>query len=747
MADEEHDKLCNILPSYSMYNSLYHVAGTSDDEDDTHDFQHPPVYLRESTPAPSRPLSPTIPQTPFEHLVTNTPLMSPMQLRSTSPVRGDGNGDVVANENLSRWQDTILDNVNRLQNLLQSSNPCAKAVDIQVHFTRELCELGKQPTIIDPCQFEYNKGDFLNGFIMITNRGERPIPFDMFYVVFEGLVRVHSREDEKVDTFLTMFDFSASFNSACINRLVTDANNPYLFAYMVDPIDGSHLSFMEDRLIHPGRLYKRFFTFKLPHSLLDTKCMNDIGDHVHLPPTFGNSPLVPMLGNKNGRPVMPRMMSAPHTPKGRPPLIRNASGAVDSAGTQLPSVKDFAGGNVSISYGVLARFIGRKRKYGIPNDLVPHSAKVVNSRGDEYVIFKEQTSYMRVIQRSEALTISNFKIKQAISTQQLNNITSRVNDVVVGLQELDNLGNSSPSLDLLPQVSAELTKLRQLYGAAGVLPAVHRSYQEEVNIVTKLMGFGKKRKPFGTLRVVNPLPMVKIDYIPPPNHRMRDRDTDHDLWQFELPVHLWFLQSGSNRLPEVKDVSVFLKVQTYLTRQYPVSMEFGHPNLVDVQQHARKLTQDLKRAQSTNSAQFSIDKELISDVWGLSELEIKEHDLFLKLPLVKHINSLEWLAASSGQVTPSPGSAEFHKVVKIPIDLTQAQLTPLAVPTNVPSYDRFCLIPSFQLCFVGRYYYLAVVFVVGGESFEVRVPVVVNKPNHETLWQEYKQYLLKQQQT
>lgn len=210
-----------------MYNSLYKAEDNTDsDSDDV--YQLPPVYLREDTPAMGTSVMPT------------PVIASPVMLPAMTPQRGvaynvDGSlaasvaarlqqgrrdrPNVVANENLSRWRQTMLDNIHRLENLLQTTNPHAQAISMEVHFTRDLCELGKEPIIIDPSVFEYNKGDFLNGYITIENKLNKPIPFDMFYVVFEGTVRIKGNSGEtKVDNFLTMFDFSASFNAAQINR-------------------------------------------------------------------------------------------------------------------------------------------------------------------------------------------------------------------------------------------------------------------------------------------------------------------------------------------------------------------------------------------------------------------------------------------------------------------------------------------------------------------------------------------------
>ncbi|MCH0628882.1 hypothetical protein JNB11_02720 [Kocuria palustris] len=738
MTDEENNRLCSILPSYHMYNSLYKTEDNTDsDSDDV--YQLPPVYLREDTPA----MGTSVMATPVAATPAMLPIMTP-QLGITYNVDGSlaasvaarlqqgrrERPNVVANENLSRWRQTMLDNVHRLENLLQTSNPHAQAISMEVCFTRDLCELGREPIIIDPSLFEYNKGDFLNGYITIENKLSKPVPFDMFYVVFEGTIRIKGTSGEtKVDNFLSMFDFSASFNAAQINRLDTDENNPFAFNSIVDPLDGSCLSFLEDRLIHPGKRYKRFFTFKIPWALLDTKCENDISDHVQLPPTFGGS-------------VVGAQIHMQRPPLSRQNLAQNAASSLSMLS------KDLAGPNTSITYGVLARFIGRKLKYGIDKAPNPNgSRKLVNSRGDEYIILQEETGYVRVIQRSESLELSNFKIKQAILNQQLANIESRVQEVIQEFQRHESTsmdGLSSMENALEPVASTELAKERQLYRQQ---PRQQYSktpdYQEQVKILTKLVGFGTKRKPYGTLRMHCKNPLIRIDYIPTTCNLLRQPEESSMLWAFDINLDFGFLQSsGSTRCPEFKELSILLVAQTYTTRKYPIPMEFALPNVLDIQSRCRKLAQELRNVKQ-QSKDFAIETQLISDVWALCDLEIQSKELFLRPPLVKQLNLIKW---DANKQNPQ----EFSKSFVIPVDLKTLQLTPVTVASAIPktpAYDRFCLVPSFQSCYVGRYYYLKVTATTSGEIFENRIPVFVNKPNNDGLWLAYKQYLLKATQS
>ena len=83
----------------------------------------------------------------------------------------DENGSfIVADENTWHWRETILDNVHRLPNLTFQSHKISEAVKLEVHFTKDVCELGKKPELIDPYIYEYKQGDLLNGYILIKTR-------------------------------------------------------------------------------------------------------------------------------------------------------------------------------------------------------------------------------------------------------------------------------------------------------------------------------------------------------------------------------------------------------------------------------------------------------------------------------------------------------------------------------------------------------------------------------------------------
>ena len=151
-----------------------------------------------------------------------------------------------------------------------------------------------KPEFINPYVYEYQQGDVISGYIVIENASSKPIPFDMFVVLFEGVFMITNSDHGKsaipvkIKKFLELFDFSASWTEATINRLRSESRNPYIWLDLVDPVDGISISLSNEKFLTPYKKYKRFFTFKIPHNLLDSECNNhNLSKHVKLP-TIGN---------------------------------------------------------------------------------------------------------------------------------------------------------------------------------------------------------------------------------------------------------------------------------------------------------------------------------------------------------------------------------------------------------------------------------------------------------------------------
>ena len=54
-----------------------------------------------------------------------------------------------------------------------------------------------KPEFINPYVYEYQQGDVISGYIVIENASSKPIPFDMFVVLFEGVFMITNSDHGK----------------------------------------------------------------------------------------------------------------------------------------------------------------------------------------------------------------------------------------------------------------------------------------------------------------------------------------------------------------------------------------------------------------------------------------------------------------------------------------------------------------------------------------------------------------------
>ena len=152
---------------------------------------------------------------------------------------------------------TILDNVHKLTNLTYFNKEVSNAVKISIQFTKEVGELGKEPILIDSRAYmSIKQGDLINGFVLITNESNEPIPFDMFYVLFEGNLTVANTLDvkligshrRKLKDSCKCLIFSASWNHAYINRLITEYANAYECPLITDSYDDTENGIFKSKI-------------------------------------------------------------------------------------------------------------------------------------------------------------------------------------------------------------------------------------------------------------------------------------------------------------------------------------------------------------------------------------------------------------------------------------------------------------------------------------------------------------------
>ncbi|KAI5949734.1 hypothetical protein KGF57_004557 [Candida theae] len=737
------ETISTILPSYSMYTSTVgmNVNVPEDNEDDL----PPPVYscnnseLSAHTSSESNHLQEaTTTSASSSSAASTTPTsVSESQNRRVAPVNSTSTIDdiplIVADEN-ANLMETILDNVHRLPNMTFEKQEISKAVQLEVFYTKDIGEVGKAPELIDPSIYEYTQGDLLNGYITIKNTSDRPIPFEMFYLLFEGnfMVANEKRPQElepvKIRRFLEMFDFYGSWNEGHINRLVTDSENPYLckFGNTTDPLDGAYLYFGPKKEILPHRVYKRFFSFKIPNNLLDSECSeHSLSKHVELPPTIGLS-----------------RWEVAHYPE-----------------RDLNKIKDFSIINTSVGYGVMARFIGRKSTWEVNFGKIvtpkhKDHAKLVNSKGDEYIILKELTNYIRVVPTTNVVTENERLMKLVENKLLYDNLVKRVKDKIDIGHQLEKALESRTVPELSPdltQEEIEAAKMAQSYQHADSIRDIKSNLKklEYYEVLVQLMKrsiTGLKNQ--GVLQVKSPKQVYQVKYIPPCRFREESIEELEKSWKLTVPIELTtiFPSSDTNQTPPtIKNINAELVVHTMRSLTSPIALEFNHcliynkfPNNskrdVDLDTFTNNIVRPLQKqstelyhlSQRLGLQNFRIEKQLVDDLKSICKIEEKSNNLVVGDLLVNggiynyKSNGLKWTNNGDGAATSA-----FN------LNINLASLSLKGVPTSAAhdkSYNRFNLVPDFQSCFMTRSYHLRLTFELSnGDVARLKVPVVVEK--------------------
>ena len=725
------DPLWTILPSYQMYYSLYRGIRMSDDDDGNEDL--PPVYHRNFTSASSLVSDPTYHSgTPMSSQET-TATRSIASGNSFSPQITDGSRFIFADE-LSNWQETILDNTHLLKNLTGTTNYDSNAISIEIHFTKDICQPGEEPVEIDPTFFEYKQDDYVNGYIIIKNTSDKPIPFEMFYLVFEGTMKIVDMKTKKYihsRNFLQMFDFSGSWKDGHINRLITESENSLACHHSRDPRDGTYLSFACHKEIVPNRTYKRFFTFKVPNFLLDTECSeHNLSTHIQLPPSMGCSTF-----EKPGDHTMP--------------------------------VQDFTPQNSAITYGVLARFVGRKSRHNVDESLFKnHDMVLVNSKGDEFLILKEEYSHVRILQQTNVLVKNTQKTKFMETKLMYDNLRNKICErLEFGKQLRESLinqqfDNSFNIAERISQLDRELSKKKQYYQSGdGEIKYTHESLNEYVfNYPLTKKSLSGATKQLGTIQFCTPKREYSVKYIPPIQFRQSPlSEEDLNSWKLELPLQLTYTfppsdeQCDSKKIPKIKSFFADLVVLTIKSENYSIPIEFHHDLIFQestntVQQTSsyqdsdtfeenivvpmRILANELFQLSKELGDNFKIEKHLIDDMRSICELESKNHHLWIRDTKVK--TETEITAISPKTVNSIPwkfDGKQYSRNFNIILNLESAMLnTALHPKKKGEAYDRFCLVPNFQYCRIARMYFIRIsIGLSNNQMIRFKIPVSILK--------------------
>ncbi|KAG0686484.1 hypothetical protein C6P40_003966, partial [Pichia californica] len=285
-------------------------------------------------------------------------------------------------------------------------------ISIQIVLTKTAPRLGIVPERENPLK-QYKPGDVMHGYIIIENRSEEEIPFEMLLVSLEGEMTTPNpnKPNELIrKPFLKTYDLSACFHYGFIDLeyqgLTLDTR--------IDQFDHTYLGFDNDRMISPNKKHKKFFSFKLPHYLLDTSCSDQLPSHLKLPPSFG-------VDNNSFQNMAKFIKVDPIQGYGR----------LDRYGSPIKTI-DYASDGQSISYFINVQFIGRKLDF--------YKKFYTHETSHEYdFIFLKNIEYNFRIDSSTSHSNDYYTMNETSTNQQIKFIETLVSDKLNEIIERKNL--------------------------------------------------------------------------------------------------------------------------------------------------------------------------------------------------------------------------------------------------------------------------------------------------------------------
>lgn len=609
-------------------------------------------------------------------------------------------------------EETILENAHKLKRLTSINKDVGKLLNVTIHLTKTIGKPGETYTVIDPLTAEYKQGDSIFGLVLITNKSTKPIPFDMFSVQLEGVLSFGNANSTIVDqtietnTFLSMFDFNASWNDAFLDRLKTEHNNPRrnTISQSFDPQDGTYYHLDPKKEFQPGVTYKKYFAFVMPERLLEDVCLSSLIKHLQVPPTLGVS-------------KSEIISSLRHKWKGGTNSKRYAS-----------VTNDLSFADVSVSYAISAKIIGRADTY---KELVGAN-QLVNLEG--YVVANEDYLHIRVI----PVTQSVFTLNRAMINQEAkllyNSLLENVKQTLAQgkeisqgmpqqVQEIENDMNLHPTSS-----STELSKMRQMYKAKKL----------DESKVYEIFYPIKKKLVFGTSSVVGMLALSTpkkeyvMEYVSPIGYPNRTPSI------LKIPIDIVYINNKKSQPPELS-ITVELVALTLKSKKHPIPLVI-HPDMLfenknkgtspsldnfDVltikrfQNYAVQLSKLMKDAPN-----LDIEPEMVRSIKGFAGLtskyiHLKVQDVLFTSDGTKYnsVNQAPWRK----QVETKDFEEKYVKQLVITADMGSLEIRPLRL-------TDFCLVPDFQNCLIARVYYLKIdVRLQSGEKLSLRVPVVLQR--------------------
>ncbi|GMM48226.1 ubiquitin-ubiquitin ligase [Pichia kluyveri] len=306
-----------------------------------------------------------------------------------------------------------------LLNNLEKFQRIELPIHIQVVLTKNIPKLNVKSERENPLR-QYRPGDIVCGYVLIQNKSNEPIPFEMQLLSLEGelLVPHPTNPDEIIKKkFLKTYDLSACFHYGCIDLQGVS------FDKTKDDVDNTQIGFGNDRTIMPNIVHKKMFAFKLPNYLLDTSCFDQLPNHLKLPPSFG---VDRTAFNGYGKSIKVN------------PLL--GYGRLDRYGSPIRSM-DFANEGQAISYSIKCQFIGRNLDFY--KKFYTHETK----HNFDFIILKSVDYFFRIETSNcfdeqlidnphgEVSTAKQIQIIEKMVTDKLNEILERTNLKHIGIED------------------------------------------------------------------------------------------------------------------------------------------------------------------------------------------------------------------------------------------------------------------------------------------------------------------------
>ncbi|OWB55445.1 hypothetical protein B5S28_g1317 [[Candida] boidinii] len=312
-------------------------------------------------------------------------------------------------------EDIVADNFDKLQN-------ADAPLDIKFTLTKKVDSFMKPAAKESPFR-EYHPGDIVTGNVIVENKSDRPLQFEMLLVSLEGEMQVPKKLDNGKlgyvkKTFLRTYDIRACFHLASIDHVE--------YCKQID-VDGAQIGFAGSAIL-PGVRHKKFFYFKLPNELLDNICEEELLHHfIDLPPSFGNS--------EDGSAINPS--SSIHLMNNKKTTIDKNTGYGLNPSNNHFITNDLNPKGVSVSYSVNLRVITRRDNYfkqflGIN----PPRNGNYSSQTPSFIMAKEFKNYIRFMPLEGAPDAKHKHLEKTSSTSsQLQKILNQADSLASSLKK------------------------------------------------------------------------------------------------------------------------------------------------------------------------------------------------------------------------------------------------------------------------------------------------------------------------